>query len=287
MTLNPDKRVLVFGSQPKSVYFDITTRCNKRCEVCPVRDRNIPMGDMDLGFYKSVIDQLRKDTMVYLHQSGEPLLHPDLHEMCVYAKKKGMITSLATNGLLLDELKEKLVDVLDVAWVSFMDLTAVESIEKFLRFKGMRHPVTFIKAFLVQDYKYEGRVLDYNDFNGGRELVDEWVRLTKIPDVNVKQGLGQIYDLDNPPNEKNEDPCPKLKDAPCIKWDGKVVLCCRDFFGESESGDLTKESFADVMKRHHKIYAEQQAGDFKGFCVGCNHLHRDKEVWKVVGKNDN
>jgi len=99
MTLNPNQRVVAFTHHPRTVYIDVTSRCNKACSVCPVRERTIPIGDMDFGFFRSVIDQLHRGTEVFLYQTGESLLHPEFFDMCAYAREKGMITHLSTNGL--------------------------------------------------------------------------------------------------------------------------------------------------------------------------------------------
>jgi len=268
--------------EPITVYFDVTSRCNKACPVCPLRDRKIPPGDMDFDFYKSIIDQLPPETTVSLHQTGEPTLHPRLSDMARYAKVHGLFVSFTTNGLLLGKLREELVEIVDSIWVSFMDVSAVDSIEIFLRYKGMRNPNTFIKAFFIREYTFQGRMPKIDEVYGGREVYDEWIRLTNLPNVLVSQGMGHIQDLDNPPCKENKDACPKLIGAPVVTWDGKMILCCRDFFRKSITGDLTKEPFYDVFERHKEIYREQKKGVFKGICKGCDHLHREDHLWATI-----
>lgn len=237
---------------------------------------------MDWGLFRHVAKQLPVETILDLHQTGEPLLHPDIVDFCMYGVNRGHRVEFSTNGLLLDHMLG-LINNVDVVTVSLMDTSAFESVKTFLSAKGDKKPVVFIKAFLKQGLKVYSHKVVSDMIHGGSEVSTAWMELLKL---GAKQKFGQIQDLDNPPNEKNDDPCPKLLSSPVITWDGKVLLCCRDFFRKTVTGDVTKEPLGTILQRHEEIYEEQKGGYFKGFCKGCNHLHRDKEVWKLIALNE-
>jgi len=242
-----------------------------------MRDRNFTLGDMNLDLFKSVVDQLPKGTKINLHQSGEPLLHPQFPEMCEYGKSRGMYVMVTTNGILLGKIKESIAGVIDEVTISLMDTSAVESAYDFTEHR--KGTTVFAKAFLKEEIKINGCALRSSMIQGGLKLCTHWERLI---DIGAKQKLGQIQNLEVPLCEKNDDPCPKIMSAPVVTWDGLMLLCCRDFFRKTVTGDLNKESFATVFEKHIKIYEEQKRGIFKGLCDGCNHHHRDKEVWKLI-----
>ena len=84
---------------PFQVSLEVTHRCNLSCKHCyidtPVRD------EFSLDEFKDVLDQLAAaGTMYLLLTGGEPLLRRDLFDIALYAKEKGFITMLLTNGTL-------------------------------------------------------------------------------------------------------------------------------------------------------------------------------------------
>lgn len=102
----------------KFAFVQVTTRCNAMC-----KDRcNIWASepfDMKLQDVKFAIDVLAGNgfSVIYF-TGGEPGLYLYLAEALAYAKKKGMLTSITTNGTISEELLEKISKSLDVISVS-------------------------------------------------------------------------------------------------------------------------------------------------------------------------
>lgn len=85
---------------PNSVCWNITSRCNDNCAFC-YREQNCR--ELPVQKQKEVIDKvaqagIRKITFA----GGEPLLLPQIHQLIMYARQKGLIVSLTTNGILLE-----------------------------------------------------------------------------------------------------------------------------------------------------------------------------------------
>jgi len=91
---------------PLGSSFELTERCNLRCVHCYI---NQPVGSQEAAAREVTLPQVRRildeiadaGCLFLLLTGGEPLLRPDLGDIYRYAKRKGMLISLFTNGTLL------------------------------------------------------------------------------------------------------------------------------------------------------------------------------------------
>jgi heme d1 biosynthesis radical SAM protein NirJ len=87
------------------VIWNLIRRCNLTCKHCYTTSADIDFkGELDTREVKLVMDDLYdfKVPMLIL-SGGEPLLRPDIFEVSRYAKEKGFMVSLSTNGTLITE----------------------------------------------------------------------------------------------------------------------------------------------------------------------------------------
>ncbi len=95
-----NQRIPIDGS------IEVTARCNLKCVHCYI---NLPAGDIEAKnkelTYKeicNILDQIVDEGCLWLLLTGgEPFLRPDFLDIYTYAKKKGMLITLFTNGTLL------------------------------------------------------------------------------------------------------------------------------------------------------------------------------------------
>jgi len=81
----------------------LTSHCNLNCGHCYIRD-NSAQGELTSDEIFRIIDEITDAGCVYLLLTGgEPLLRPDFKEIYTYARRKGLIVTLFTNGTLIDE----------------------------------------------------------------------------------------------------------------------------------------------------------------------------------------
>ncbi|MFA5358764.1 MAG: radical SAM protein [Patescibacteria group bacterium] len=93
---------------PDIITILITRRCNFSCPGCssasPLYTKDCAdKKEMSLEEIKKLIDQVAWFKPAIYFNGGEPTLRPDLIEAIKYAKSKGLITALTTNGSLMDE----------------------------------------------------------------------------------------------------------------------------------------------------------------------------------------
>jgi hypothetical protein len=79
----------------------ITNRCNIRCVGCFV-DEGIGLGSSDMTFeeYVKILDNEGDRIQKVVLLGGEPTIHPDLIRFCEENEKRGLITTIYTNGLI-------------------------------------------------------------------------------------------------------------------------------------------------------------------------------------------
>jgi MoaA/NifB/PqqE/SkfB family radical SAM enzyme len=81
----------------------LTSHCNLSCRHCYIRD-NSTKDELTTDEIFRIIDEITDaGCLNLLLTGGEPLLRPDFKEIYAYARKKGLIVSLFTNGTLMDE----------------------------------------------------------------------------------------------------------------------------------------------------------------------------------------
>ena len=84
------------------IYLDLTYRCNQRCLFC-VSDHTNHKQFLDYQIDQTVLREVfysTGKTYNILHISGgEPTLHPNLPELCAYAKNQVQTVLLSTNGI--------------------------------------------------------------------------------------------------------------------------------------------------------------------------------------------
>lgn len=90
---------------PNSVCWNITSKCNDCCAFC-YREKN--SCELDFDTQKKVIDKIADaDIKKLTFAGGEPLLVSRINELILYTKKNGLLTSMTTNGILLEKQEEE------------------------------------------------------------------------------------------------------------------------------------------------------------------------------------
>lgn len=138
-----------------TINVELTSRCNKNCWMCGRRriDREFSeitmnYGDMDFDLVKRIAQQLPPNIVVQLHNNGEPLLFPRFGEAATLFDQQ--IKCIDTNGKLLLEKADEVIDILDTMAVSVIEKDAeadeqYEIIGKFLELKKDRKPFTLLR----------------------------------------------------------------------------------------------------------------------------------------------
>jgi len=279
--------------QNSDMRFEVTTRCNYNCVICPREKLTRKKETMSLELFKKLLDKILDETDRYSTVSfpgmGEPLMDGSLDEKITYAKKKNLSVLILTNGsfLSVDRFKE-------------LEDLGVESIR--VSFYGAR-PQSYAKAHGVKEgglfekvrenlnkiakiKRHTRLLLTFNAVRGvndgcDKDWIDEWKDKADLLEVwrphNWVDGRGY-----RKVQEKKLATCGRPFRGPLqIQVDGTVNMCCFDFDGKLTLGDLKTESLEDIFssKIYKEIAACHTSGDFEGsglICQNCDQRNSDK-----------
>lgn len=99
---------------PLNGTIELTPRCSVNCVHCYINeapgDEAVKAAELTTDQWKDLLDQMEKaGTLFLMITGGEPLLRPDFDEIFQYARRKGMIVTLFTNGTMLTKEKAKML----------------------------------------------------------------------------------------------------------------------------------------------------------------------------------
>ncbi len=148
---------------PLIVYFVINVRCNLKCLMCDIGQKqrnsqfyyNLVGDSTDLPLYhlKKIIDDIASFKPEIVFSSTEPLLYKDIIEAINYVKKKKLRCRLTTNGFLLPNFAEKLVDSgLDELLIS---IDGPEKIHDYVR--GIEGTFKRIRQGIIKIHEYKNK----------------------------------------------------------------------------------------------------------------------------------
>lgn len=204
-----------------SILIEICAHCNRRCRWCPNHDHARERGFLEYDLITKVLDEaakvktLRKITF---NLYNEPLLDERLDTIIFETRRKipKVQIYLNTNGDLLDlnrwaDLREA---GLDWALVSQYDGKQTKNIALMRKYlSGVEKEAMRVNVFDVAK--------SANNRGGAVEL-----------------------------ETQEETPVQRMCDRPmyqlCINHLGKAILCCNDFFGEVEMGDIRKQTVEEL-----------------------------------------
>lgn len=231
----------------KELQLELTTNCDSDCVMCPRRRLKRGLGTMGEEFAKKVIDDAHGlgARLIKAQWFGETLSVPYWHRVVRHARRKGMKTILITNGSLLNKRNRKYVlKYVDKIFISIdsSDKKTYESIRRGLKFSIV---IGNLRAL-------------FGERGMGRKttIIASRVALEGNRDDNLDALRGFCDEIVSNPDNVNVE-CKERKEVVCrhnvderlvVGWDGKCYLCCHDWLGEHEIGDLKKQSMKQIWE---------------------------------------
>lgn len=240
---------------------ELTNRCPFTCVMCPRGEMERPLGDMDPGLFRSLIDQVgdNQGEPLYLHHFGESLMHAQFGELVRYATDHGVRTHLSCNPNVLT--KSKTDEVLSSGMTSI--LFSVDGItnETFRAIRGRAAEIDAAEANLR--WFLEQRIATQNPIDVTIQMIDMRAnahehdgfleRFAPLEAMGARLHI-KAFDTFNDPKKKVMSTrfltgrCTLPFDHLVVLWDGRVVPCCHDEDGHIVLGDATRESLAEIWR---------------------------------------
>ncbi len=250
----------------KKIYIEITNQCNLQCSFCSKNKRK--KRSLTIEEFEIILTKIKDYTnYIYLHVTGEPLLHPQIIEFIHLAEKYQLKVNLTTNGTLLKKYKEELSKCKNLNKIN-ISLHCEQEIPNY--FEDVFNSVKFFPQSVTIIYRLwtlhkhqldEKSTKIVDKIKKYYELSQETVE--KIKNERNSKIFSNIYvDKSNQfewPEiniHKSCGYCHALKTHIAILSDGTVVPCCLDAKGIINLGNILKEDMEEIINK--KRYQELQ-----------------------------
>ncbi|MBF0166136.1 MAG: radical SAM protein [Alphaproteobacteria bacterium] len=295
---------------PRMVVLTMVYPCNASCPHCPynnatIREEYRDQPFMDEGVFRKVAQEAGKHgVLLRISGAGEPMMHPKVTELLVYAKSMGCKIGLITNGSLFTEensraLLEAGVDMIEFS-VDAADPDTYHVVRKRLkwdillenarRMLAIRNAIKSTSNIVASGVNQVGIDIDEVERFWRNDVgVDNFIRRKFLTwGENTKLDASQSADP-APYLDINTEPCPFIFERVLIDTRGTVMGCPYDIGARFVVGDLKKsslaeiwhcEAFRDYRRQHlalqgHKIEMCSKCPDWK-------YRSWDHNYWKVM-----
>jgi radical SAM protein with 4Fe4S-binding SPASM domain len=206
--------------------------CGRRKVERGYPELTLKYGDMDFDLVRKISEQLPPNIVVQLHNNGEALLYPKFAEAVNSFKQQ--ITNIVSNGKLLVEKADEVIDNLDTLAISVIENDPeadeqYEIIEEFLKMKRDKKPFMILRLngeVNQERYKKFGLKLATRILHSPLGSFNYKKRSPTIPEIGIC--LDFLHHL-------------------AINSEGKVSICVRfDPKGIGVIGDANIQSLEEI-----------------------------------------
>jgi radical SAM protein with 4Fe4S-binding SPASM domain len=259
------------------VQVETSTACQAKCRFCPtgngLRTRNGFRMGWDL--FTSIVNQARDMgvRIIIPYGNNEFFLDKRWPDIMDYLFLTGMDVYLNTNVSLLGPDKiDKLIQYPNLKEMTLsLHGWGKENYEAVM---GLPFEQTRANAhYLIDHAPFPVRLyfLRYEDtLDSEAAFRAEWGERASVSDAFFNWS-GEVVSDRNKQFELPQHPCSRVLNTLFVLASGKVALCCMDYDGKVELGDLNAEPLADVWARNQPMRDRHHANDFDmPLCKNCN-----------------
>lgn len=227
----------------KIYQIEISNHCNLTCSYCPHPAQLRRQGLMSSDTFDKSLELLIRcgQRTAYLHNFGEPLLHPDVVGFVRRCTERGVAASFFTNGVLLTH---EILATLSEAGLRSLCVSE-HTRDETQRVLG-----------LIADGGFGIEVTD--TFRPARHALHTWAG-----QVSSRAAAGSAHPSEGP------GPCLfERHHAAVILWDGRVNACCIDAEGHGVQGTVD-DYLADPSRYRFRS---------THLCAGCTLMRGDEDL---------
>ncbi len=286
----PLTKYLERNTFPRRILFEMTSKCNFRCRMCPQQNLKRPRMHMPGELYRKVIDEIDHYGIegIWLYHLGESLLHPEFRENLqhISTKKNLGIIWLSTNGRYFNEENIEAVLNSNIDYINFSAHAVTEAtyntiappgnfkivqgnLEKFYAAKVDKK--LSMKPFLhCQMIEQETTKHEVDAFIKKHYQRAEIVSVNMLEYVTLPNNAFGLQQRERKPLTS----CLRVSRNDCFIFsNGQVTLCDAAYNGELYLGDVNRESLVDIWngEKRKKILELNNQGKMSEieFCRQC------------------
>jgi MoaA/NifB/PqqE/SkfB family radical SAM enzyme len=297
---------------PRAVQIDASSHCQLACPVCPTANGLtrpvLGAGHLKLADFKRLLDRNPEIREVELSNYGEMFLNPQLPDLLACAYERQVVVS-GSNGVNLNFASDAALDAIVKFRVRALTcsidgatpqtysryringqldrvLAHVDRIRDLRRLNGSAFPLLVWQFVVMGHNEHEIESARAMAHARGMQFIP---RLSWSADhspvvnrdlVRIQTGLGAASReefREKKGVEYTRDICYQLWRAPVINWDGKMLGCCVNFWGDF-GGNVFADGLQATMRNPKLEYARQM---LKGKaeprpeipCTTCDQYH--------------
>lgn len=304
---------------PRTLIVEASNMCMLKCPACAtINSSKRQKGVMSFETFKYILDGLNwKVKRINFSYAGEPLVNPQISRMVRYAKDKGIDSIIETNGMLLEEQIDELIDCgvskINIAFDG-TDQASASEYRRGINFdavlSGVRHltqeknkrrlayPKIHLQ-FIVMKHnensineaiKLAGDLgVDYIDFksmvlSSGSGLTKEDKKQLASQFLPTKEDFLRYEFINGEWRIKKglRKFCTHVLSDTVIMWNGDVTVCTMDVDGNFIVGNVYKTALSKIWSG--KAYSDLRRkilGKELDVCKECGYLVSDFKSVKV------
>ncbi|MRR56881.1 MAG: radical SAM protein [Deltaproteobacteria bacterium] len=272
------------------VRYEVTDKCNATCIMCP-RDKHEhgrEHGIMNQQAYERSLDEVVElgAKKIVLTGFGEPTLDKKLEQKIAYAKSKGLLTYIITNGSTLSTKRARslIESGLDEMRVSFygMRRETYNAVMQGLDFdRALEGLLGFLelRKQLGSPIRVQISYLEMEENKADTEYFQEFWE-PKVDALEIWRphnwSDGREY-RDTNVAEELRNTCGRPENGPLqIQWNGEVIPCCYDYNNAIVLGNAFQQPVLEIMNgpKYRLLRLAHRAKKFAifPFCNQCDQL---------------
>jgi len=232
-----------------------------------------------------------------LFGGGEALLHPRIFDMIRYTHEAGIHSRLHTNATVLTEEKSKKLIESGLDYLSFsfdgyskeeyehirVNARYEQTLDHILTFLRIKQELNCSKPYTVIQV-IETTSLDEELRQKRRDLQARFAGLPvdKFRFIHRHNYGGKVEDLPFKARTRFT-PCTFPWYATFVLWDGTIVPCCVDWWGEYRLGNIAETCLAEAWNNDRMINLRQKLALKESYaeitmCANCDRLWRQEQL---------
>lgn len=268
---NPRDKYESLDDGPHLVDIEPVGLCNFRCLMCPTGLQSLtrPQDFMSLETFDAILEKTEPfHSSIRFIGWGEPLMHPDIVEMVHLANRAGRLTHINTNA---SKMTAKLAmslaaSGLDSIKFSFQgtDRDTYKMMRQTDFFDGMLEAIGHMVKVQLDGQPFIAASTSTTDETP--EMIEAFrVKLSPMVDhLSIGKTIFEFMDFAAVPKKYKERleqaaklctvekahpvPCPEVYDKLTVHWDGSVRVCCNDYDGETDLGNVNLNSMGEIWR---------------------------------------
>jgi radical SAM protein with 4Fe4S-binding SPASM domain len=256
---------------PSWIDLNVTELCNRKCVFCPRVDDDI-YPNQNLHMSPNLAEKIHNDLIeigfagsLILSGYSEPILHPNIAELCKRLSNNNWSLEIVTNG---DKLTTELIGQLFDAGVNMIVVSMYDGPEQLDLFTKLFESAGISKEMYI--------------------LRDRWYDESANYGLKITNRTGNV--LNSNVSHELPAPCFYPSYSMMVDWNGDILQCVQDWDKKVKYGNLSSASIFDIWSaskfdklRRNLIQGKREVSPCnKCDANGCLHGGKHAEIWKTM-----